>query len=267
MHIPKTAGSAFRNYLERWVRENGETSARRSSDGIWSELSESYPSYTDFFSEASREYRSAALVSGHYPYEARTVLPPETEVVTVFRKPVERVLSHVKHQMALERQTAAREVEDDVNGFLDNPRNEMFLHTIGNLQLKYLCRAGDPDDVVGDRELRVDTALEVALRCRFGFNDELREFCVRLARDLFSSPIPVLSSPFENRSGDGFSVSQLSPRNRALVRELTQLEQEFEPLLRRILRERRQARWESAPPLGASPGEEPFQTSGLSADD
>ena len=69
MHIPKTAGSSFRRFLERAVRESGGSVGVRSRDGIWSASSESYLSYEEFRSDVAASYRQSDLLCG------RTVQP------------------------------------------------------------------------------------------------------------------------------------------------------------------------------------------------
>lgn len=235
LHIPKTAGSSFRRFLERSVREAGGTVGLRSADGIWSDSSESYPSYDTFCSEAADAYRESDLVCGHYPFDATRWLPAGTAVVTVLRDPIERVVSHVKHQMALERQTGSRTPEDDVNGFLANPRNEMFLDTIGNLTLKYLSGGLHPDAVVDPAALSLERAVAHACRCHFGFADELGAFQDRLARDLFGGAPTSVDERFENRSQDRFRPQDLTPSNRDRLLELTRHDRTLDEILREVL--------------------------------
>lgn len=238
MHIPKTAGSSFRRFLERSVREAGGSVGERVRDGIWSTDSESYPSYAEFCSDVGASYRDSDLLSGHYPFHVVELLPPETHVVTVLRDPLERVVSHAKHQMELERQTGARIVEEDVNDFLENPHNEVFLHTIGNLALKYLAGREHPDAVSDEDGLSLEEAVVNASRTQFGFVDELAAFQQRLVRGILHRPTSEPEIQMENRSQDRFAVSDLSQRNRDLLCELTALDRSIDELLRGILQSR-----------------------------
>jgi hypothetical protein len=235
MHIPKTAGSSFRRFLERAVREAGGSVGERDRDGIWSATSESYPSYEEFCSDAAASYRESDLLCGHYPFHVTELLPPETLIVTVLRDPLERVLSHIKHQMQLERQTGTRAVEDDVNGFLMNCHNEMFLNTIGNLTLKYLVGREHPDNVVAAQTLSLEEAVANAGRMQFGFADELEAFQRRLRHLIRGGSTPDLAVQFENRSEDRFLVTELSQRNRDLLCEMTAFDRVLDELLRGIL--------------------------------
>jgi hypothetical protein len=238
MHIPKTAGSSFRRFLERSVREAGGSVGERVRDGIWSTDSESYPSYAEFCSDAGASYRDSDLLSGHYPFHVADLLPPETHVVTVLRDPLERVVSHAKHQMELERQTGARIVKEDVNDFLEDPHNEMFLHTIGNLALKYLAGREHPDAVSDEDGLSLEEAVVNASRTQFGFVDELAAFQQRLSRGILRGSASELGTQMVNRSQDRFAVSDLSMRNRDLLCELTELDRVLDDLLRGILQSR-----------------------------
>ena len=235
MHVPKTAGSSLRRFLERTVREAGGSVGERSRDGIWSADSESYLSYEEFCSDEAARYRESDLLCGHYPFHVSELLAPETVIVTVLRDPLERVLSHVKHQMELERQTHAHIVEGDINGFLANPRNEMFLHTIGNLAVRYLAGRDHPDAVIDAKALSLEQAVANASRTQFGFSNELAAFQLRLSCMLIGGPTPERGVIVENRSRDRFSPADLSARNRDLLHELTELDRTLDELLRGML--------------------------------
>ena len=233
MHIPKTAGTSFRRFLERSVRERGGAVSERAADGIWSPDSEGYPSYADFVANRAEPFRNCDLVSGHYPYHVTAFLDPGTTVVTVLRNALERCVSHVKHQMALERQVNGH-CDADVNAFLDAPRNRFFLWTIGNLCVKYFSWAGDPDAIVAPEDLSLDTAVANCCRSLFGFADELPAFQRRLSLVL-AAPNAASSLRRENESVDRFSVADLSARNRRMLMEQNELDLLLEKLMRRVL--------------------------------
>jgi hypothetical protein len=240
MHIPKTAGTSFRRFLERSVREQGARVSERTRDGIWSEDSESYVSYDEFVSEAGARLRDFELVCGHYPYHVTELLPSGVVVVTVLRDPLARCLSHVKHQMALERQTQ-QGTELDVNAFLAAPRNEMFLQTIGNLAVKYFAGRAHPDAPVRERTLSLDLAVARCLRSHFGFSDELDAFQERLSADLFGGRAARMRLDLENRSEDRFEVGDLTPANRDHLRRLNALDLLLDELMREVLEARTRA--------------------------
>ena len=238
MHIPKTAGSSFRRFLEHSVRERGARVSLRARDGIWSEQSESYVGYDEFVSGQAAAMRGFDLICGHYPFHVVKLLAADLVIITVLRDPLARCLSHIKHQMALERQVKGWS-ESDVNAFVSAPRNEMFLHTIGNLAVKYLAGPGHPDAVVDPRDLSLDTAVAHCLRTRYGFADELPAFQRRLALELFEGSGAEMPLPRENRSEDPFPLSDLSPRNRDYLLRLNELDVLLGELTREVLEARR----------------------------
>lgn len=234
MHIPKTAGTSFRRFLERSVRERGGTVSERGHDGIWSGDSESYPSYDEFVASGGRPQRNCDLVCGHYPHHVMDLLAPETVVVTVLRDAVARSISHVKHQMALERQLEGT-CERDVNEFLAAPRNEMFLQTIGNLAVKFLSSRAHPDAVVPAEDLSLDLAVERCARAQFGFAHELPAFQQRLVVDVFGGAPSRFALPRDNASADPFTIADLESRNRDYLREINELDLALEELMEGVL--------------------------------
>lgn len=235
MHVPKTAGTSFRRFLERSMREHGQEVSSRRRDGIWSADSESYPTYDEFVGTLRAEAPGFDLICGHYPYHVLELLPPGTGVVTVLRDPLARCISHVKHQMAYERVSRPEGPERDVNAFLAAPRNGMFLQTIANLAVKYLSSSAHPDALVAPHALSVERAVERCCRAHFGFADELPAFQRRLAEALFDGRCASLRLPHENRSEDRFEVADLAPRNRDLLRELNELDLALDELMRGVL--------------------------------
>ena len=255
MHIPKTAGTSFRRFLERSVRECGGAVSERAADGIWSPDSESYPSYADFVANRAEPFRNCDLVSGHYPYHVTAFLDSDTTVVTVLRNALERCLSHVKHQMALEKQVNGH-CESDVNAFLDAPRNRFFLWTIGNLCVKYFSWTGDPDAIVAPEDLSLDTAVANCCRTLFGFADELPAFQRRLSVVLAAPNAAESSLRRENESVDRFSVGDLSARNRQMLIEQNELDLLLEKLMRRVLAARSGGSFKADDPIAESAGSE-----------
>jgi hypothetical protein len=237
MHIPKTAGTSFRRLLERSVREAGGRVSSRVRDGIWSEQSESYASYDEFVASRGSLAADCDLVCGHYPYHVAALLPGGFTVVTVLRDPITRCLSHIKHQMALERVSRPEGVEPDVNAFVEAPRNEMFLRTIGNLSVKYLGARVHPDALVDVEDLSVYDAVDAACRIQFGFVEEIEDFRRRLVADGLLAPVEVPAFR-ENRSEDPFGVDELTAPNRARLRALNALDIRLDDLLRELLEAR-----------------------------
>ena len=234
MHIPKTAGTSFRRFLERSVRELGGVVSLRGADGIWSDDSESYPSYAEFVAARGAGWRDCDLVCGHYPFHVVDFLHPDTTVITVLRDPLARTISHVKHQMALEWQLEGK-CEPDVNQFLAAPRNSWFLRTIGNLAVKYLSCHADPELIVPAEDLSLDVAVANCCQTLFGFADELPAFQQRLSALFPGTSAREFDLGRDNESRDRFSVADLTPRNRALLDELNELDLLLEELMRRVL--------------------------------
>jgi hypothetical protein len=156
----------------------------------------------------------------------RTLLAPDTVVVTILREPLARCLSHIKHQMALERQTGHPEAMSEVNAFIAAPRNEMFLRTLANLAVKYFSYEGHPDALIEDAELSFERALAHCQASRFGFDDEIEHFQERLNAEFFGrvASLPILR---ENRSSEPSVAADLTPANRGLLTKLNELDVEL----------------------------------------
>ncbi len=227
MHIPKTAGTSFRFFLERSIRRRG---------GEPAPFTRQYPSYADFVAEGATRSSRYDLVSGHYPYHVLELLPAGTRVVTVLRDPVERCLSHVKHQIAHESRTGEGSGVRDLNEFIELPRNRFFLDTLRNVSVKYFAHRGDPATPVADDALSLETALRHARRCAVGFSEELEHFTRVVARDLLHLPEEASapeSTASVNVSADSSTSAALSPRNLERLRAMNQLDLRLVDALRR----------------------------------
>ncbi len=155
------------------------------------------------------------------------MFPAEYTVVTVLRDPLERCISHIKHQIQV-----AQENEDhgdtvtDINEYIasPDPRNRVFLQTLRNLTVKYLSCRGDPNAIYSDAELSL---LDAATHCQkilFGFADELESFQQRLASELFPGSTIECNARRANTSVDSFSVKDLTVRNRGFLEDLNRLD-------------------------------------------
>lgn len=88
LHIPKTAGTSFTFFLKKFFNQD-----------------EIYPLKAKYELDKNKEIRETFnvdfanyhLIHGHFTYAIVKYLPPETNVITMLRDPVERCLSHYHH--------------------------------------------------------------------------------------------------------------------------------------------------------------------------
>ena len=85
MHIPKTAGTAFREAI--------------AANFVQSEIAYLYPSESGFLVSDLRalpleQRRAFRIVMGHFQFGMHEALPQETEYITIVREPSARVVSH-----------------------------------------------------------------------------------------------------------------------------------------------------------------------------
>jgi len=75
----------------------------------------------DFVRIDARELKNIGFLTGHLPYEVRSMLSPRTQVLTVLRDPVERTLSHF---WEIQGQAAVREESPNfsLEEFIESPR-------------------------------------------------------------------------------------------------------------------------------------------------
>lgn len=219
MHIPKTAGTSFRLFLRR---------ATEAQEGIClPEINDNYLDYGAFLRESTAIAASYDLIYGHFPYHVSKLLPPVNTVVTVLRDPLERCISHIKHQIQVSQESEDQgETMTDINDFIESPdlQNRIFLQTLRNLTVKYLSCCGDPNEIYSDADLSL---LEAAKNCQkilFGFADELEDFQKKLADELFPEVIVECMALRENFSSDSFTVKDLTARNRAFLEDLNLLD-------------------------------------------
>lgn len=90
LHIPKTAGTAFTEYLDAGFSRNQILPHR-----TWNQVFQSMPDVAVERSPAL--LAGASLVRGHFGASALRELPSRSSIVTVLREPVDRVVSQYNH--------------------------------------------------------------------------------------------------------------------------------------------------------------------------
>lgn len=224
LHVPKTAGTSLRTYLEsRFPAEEV------CPHLLLPELLPHPPSELD-------RYR---LFCGHHGLYLRSVLREEPVIVTAMRDPLQRTISHFRHLQATKHDWQHERVKNmtfeefvmSEDGFvgllnvqcrfltLDNIRGDYFGHSQirhrdpGELREKY----SDPSVAERAKQL-LDRAAFVGVQERF--NDMLQ----LLAYTFGWSPITTF--PAFNRAQVPFDRGQLTDAVLERIRELTALDQE-----------------------------------------
>jgi len=93
VHIAKTAGTSFRTMLNECFPAG---SVYPNNDDI-RQNGHLYPAIDDISTLPIERLRQVHVINGHYPLSVVDRWPLQFHVVTFFRRPAERVLSHVKH--------------------------------------------------------------------------------------------------------------------------------------------------------------------------
>ena len=114
MHIPKTAGTTFRKILENhapkghvWPDQNFlKTSGKK------------YPS-EKILLEKYRTEMASPIFLGHYNLDILQHLSKDIIVITFLRNPYERVLSHIKHEVKVQKNIV------DPNDVVENKLNKI----------------------------------------------------------------------------------------------------------------------------------------------
>jgi hypothetical protein len=90
VHIPKTAGTSFNAALvAQYAPDNYKV-------GVWDQRTRSI---AEFFALPESERRQLTCVHGHMPYGLHTAIPGEHTYISIFRDPVERVLSWYRRKI------------------------------------------------------------------------------------------------------------------------------------------------------------------------
>lgn len=121
MHIPKTAGTSFRWVVEQQYRPSDLYSLY---PGHWPELAA--------LRETARDQPPRAII-GHFRFGLHEYLPTPAKYLTVFRDPIDQVLSHYNHLASVSEGEYQAALPSSIT--LD----EFLTHEFGrNLQTQYL---------------------------------------------------------------------------------------------------------------------------------
>jgi len=99
MHVPKTAGTTFRKMLDRHAPEGHLWPDQK----FLKKNGNRYPNRKQLIDNYKKELNSP-IISGHYGMEIASLLPEDILILTFIRNPYERILSHIKHICALEKE-------------------------------------------------------------------------------------------------------------------------------------------------------------------
>lgn len=92
LHIPKTAGTTFREILQKHFRGCNVQPSR-----FVKLKKRGYPHFLYPVELAEREIEDCRYLSGHYPFIYRHLLGANCQVLTFLRDPVERAISNLNH--------------------------------------------------------------------------------------------------------------------------------------------------------------------------
>ena len=124
MHIMKTGGTALTTALAR-INDSAHRGASVTEI------------FLDQFVQRDREqWRETGFVTGHLPWEARELLPPETRALTVLRDPVDRTLSHY-WQLSVNPDVHAESPGFSLEEFVGSPRWNTLCHDYQARQLAH----------------------------------------------------------------------------------------------------------------------------------
>jgi len=126
VHIPKTAGSSFRNML---YKQFEQTTIYPNLNDIISNGG-SYFSLKDASEQITSQARPFQLLMGHYPFHTGRLLPKKPTYIVFLRDPVKRAVSHLYHLKRVGKEE-----------FREAPIDEIMKAArwqINNLQVRYM---------------------------------------------------------------------------------------------------------------------------------
>ncbi|MCP5362106.1 MAG: hypothetical protein H6908_05690 [Hyphomicrobiales bacterium] len=169
MHIPKTAGSAFRHGLYEMCRRARIPVMELPEDGR-------YPFYEEFLPLIESYVAEFKMIFCHAPLPWTLGYP--VRVITVIRDPFYRIISHINHSMRAD----GKEGKTTINAFVKNRRNARFLRSLENTYVKYFAFGGSPESEHFDARTHLAFAMQnfkkVALCKDTEFDTLLKRFYV-----------------------------------------------------------------------------------------
>lgn len=134
LHIPKTAGTTFGEYLDRQFER-----AKVLPFRTWNQLLAATPDRE--IARSPGLLCGSALVRGHFGFAAMLELPIRTDVVTILRDPVERVVSQFLHLQrdAHTNNWAPAGVLDGLSEVTDINQSVAARTLLQDVQLRYLA--------------------------------------------------------------------------------------------------------------------------------
>lgn len=186
IHIPKSGGTTFREYLENQYPEHlvlPDHMMMERSDGL-------YPPADAFCNISQRELNKFNLFRGHYHYDYGAMFKERPISLTVLRDPVPRAISHIRMNIRNNPKYYGMTVDEYV---------EEYMHTVNNMQTRYFCdtvyarplasvsKALRGQDIVPVNvpltDAHCEQALEKLAKVDFvGVMDDLDSFAKRIAK-------------------------------------------------------------------------------------
>jgi hypothetical protein len=134
LHIPKTAGTAFTEFLDSQF-DRSEILPHRTWNQVFQATSD------EEIARSPGLLRGAALVRGHFGTSGLRELPRHTDLVTVLREPLDRVVSQYEHlrRDPLTNNWAPPEFLEDIRGLADVLSSPTASAFFSDTQTRYLA--------------------------------------------------------------------------------------------------------------------------------
>jgi len=227
LHIPKTAGMSMRAYLRNQYQPSDLMPAE-----TWPEIVRNGARPADYL-----------LTQGHFFYNMREALQPNTPVVAVLREPLTRTLSSLRH---LARDPNFHHLHSRAAGksITQLLRDRIIMGSQANVQAAALCASAPPDEVMRyllrelpnragaeASDLEEPPRLELALQRLYdvdflGTMDDLPALVSTMAEAMEYHPASRLSLSNE-APGLSTTLDGLTPEDLDILREHNQIDLEL----------------------------------------